>query len=370
MRIGFDGLTITARPAGVGGAAGELLVALAKAPGAPEIVAVLPLGSAIDARVAALPNVEIVRAPVPGPDTPRALYFQHRTLPRLLAERGCDALFAPSFVVPLLRATPPSVVFFHDAAWRRFPESKSAQFRAYMNAVVPRSCRRARVVATCSEFARREALDLVPDLDPARVVVVPLAARTLPAAADVPARLAALGIEGPFVLSVSNFAPRKNLDALVRAWRRLRTAAGVPHALVLVGDAGRAAELRRRSAIGAGEPVLTPGHVSDADLSALYSGADLVVIPSLYEGFGLPVLEAFQAGAPVACSNRASLPEVAGDAAVLFEPADDDEVADAIRSALQPGPEREARVLRGRERAASFSWTAAAERLLRLLRDV
>jgi glycosyltransferase involved in cell wall biosynthesis len=368
MRIGFDGLAITARPAGVGAAAIEILAHLARLDRAPEVVAVLPANSAGDARVASLPNVEVVRAPVAGPDTPRALFFQHRTMARILRERRCDALFSPAFVVPLLREPPPPVVFFHDAAWRRFPETKSSRFRAYMDFAVPRSCRRARHVATCSEFAKHELLDLVPDLDPAKVTVVPLGARALPEPRDADTVLRRLGVPRPFVLAVSNFDPRKNLEALVRAWRRLRTASAASPALVLAGDPDRAAALRARVGATPSEPLVTPGYVTDADLAALYSAAEVVAVPSLYEGFGLPVLEAFRAGVPVACSNRASLPEVAGDAAVLFDPTDEDAMADALAEAMRHGTDRDRRVARGRARAAEHTWARVATAVAAVLR--
>lgn len=368
MRLGFDGLTITDRPAGIGGSALEILAHLAALPDAPQISAFLPRRSAADARLAGGPNVEIVRAPLDGPDTPRALLWQHLRLPRLLRDHRCDTLLAPSFVVPLVASPPPSVVTFHDASWRRFPETKSARFRAYMDRAVPRSCRAARIVAACSEFARREALDLMPDLDPAKVVVVPQGTRELRVPADVDAALRRIRVTPPYLLAVSNFDPRKNLDALVRAWRRLRAEDRVPHALVLAGDPLRAAQFRERIASPPAEGIVTPGYVSDEELAALYARAALVVVPSLYEGFGLPVLEAFRAGAPVACSNCSSLPEVAGDAAVQFDPTSDGAVLRALREALRPGPARDERVARGRSRAAQFTWERTAAAYLDLLR--
>ncbi|MCE9636868.1 MAG: glycosyltransferase family 4 protein [Planctomycetes bacterium] len=368
MRIAYDGLTITDRPAGIGGSALEILAHLAALADAPEIVAVLPRGSAGDARIAHRPNVEIVRAPVDGPDTPRALWFQHVSLPRLLRDRRCDALIAPSFVVPLVVDPPPALVAFYDASWRRFPATKSRKFRAYMDRAVPLSCEAARGVVACSEFARSEVLDIVPGLAPEKVSVIPLGTRALAVPADVDAALRRVRVKPPYLLAVSNFDPRKNLGALVRAWRRLRAEDALPHALVLVGDPIRAARFRERIGTAPGESLVTPGYVTDEELAALYARADLVVVPSLYEGFGLPVLEAFRAGAPVACADRASLPEVAGDAAVLFDPEDDGAVVRAIRTGLRAGAERDDRVARGRARAATYTWERTARAWLDLTR--
>jgi glycosyltransferase involved in cell wall biosynthesis len=358
MKIGFDGLSITARPAGSGGVARSLLVALAKSPRAPRIAAVLPQASAADDAVRALPNVEVLRAPFEGPDTPRALWFQHLTMPRLLRRAGIDVHVGASFVLPMRDVAAPSVVIVHDVSWRLFPETKSRRFRAYMDAVVPRAVRRAGVVVTGAMSARREILEFVPDVDPSKVRVVPWGVTCGAATGADP------GVAPPYLLSVSNFDPRKNLGTLVEAWRRLVRDEKLPHALVLVGDPERAAEFVREVSRAPGERLVTPGYVDAATLSSLYARADLVVVPSVYEGFGLPVLEAFAAGAPVACSDAASLPEVAGDAAVLFDPRDAADVARGILEALSPGPSRDARVVRGRARAAALTWERCAESFL------
>jgi glycosyltransferase involved in cell wall biosynthesis len=361
MRIGFDGLSITARPAGSGGVALSLVSAIARHPSAPRVVAVLPEGSAADAALAGLANVEVIRAPFPGPDTPRALWFQHATMPRLLRAAAVDVHLGASFVLPLRDTGVPETVIVHDIAWRRFPETKSLRFRAYMDAVVPRSVARARTVVTGAESARREILEFARVEDPAKVRVVPWGVRALPACG------ADAGVPRPFLLAVSNFDRRKNLPALVEAWRRLVRDERLPHALVLAGDPRRAETLRREVGARDGEALVTPGYVDDARLAALYADADLVVVPSVYEGFGLPVVEAFAAGAAVACSDASSLPEVAGDAAVLFDPGDVRAIAAAIAEALRRGPDRDARIARGRARAAALTWERCAETFLGLL---
>jgi len=364
LRVSFDGLTIAARPAGVGGTALRLLTSLARAPGAPEIVAVLPRGSAADADVAGLANVTVVRAPVDGPDTPRALWFQHAVMPRLLRDAAADVHVGPAFVLPLRRSGAPEVVVVHDAAWRRFPDTKSARFRAYMDVVVPRSLRRAAAVVAVSEFARREALALGGEDVVAKTSAIPWGVDPAPAGDADP------GVPRPYLLCVSNFDRRKNLPALVEAWRRLRRDAAFPHALVLVGDAERARALRDEVAARDDEPLVTPGYVAPSRLAALYREAAAVVVPSLYEGFGLPVLEAFAARVPVACAAAASLPEVAGGAAVLFDPADAADIARAVAEAARGDAASRLRVERGAARAAEFTWRRTADAWLALLRRV
>jgi glycosyltransferase involved in cell wall biosynthesis len=368
LRIGMDALTITARPAGVGRAARGYLLGLSELPGEHRIVAARPRGALLPSD---LPRVEWIHAPLDIPDTPRALVWQHLTLPRALRARRVDVHFGSAFVLPLRPPGVPEVVVVHDAAWQRFPESKSRQFRAYMNRVVPRSVRRARLVVAVSEFTADEIRFLVPDLDPGRLRVVPLglderridAARSPRSPGGQPG--GDPGVQAPYLLCVSNFDPRKNLVRLVAAWRRLR-ACGLPHALVLVGHPARAAELRSAVDAQPDEPLLTPGYVEDRRLDALYAHAALVVVPSLYEGYGFPVLEAYAMGAPVACARAGSLPEIADGIATLFDPLDESDIARAVSTALDVGA---ANVDRGRARAATQTMRSCARLLLDVLEE-
>lgn len=364
LRIGIDALTVTARPAGVGRAARGFLLGLSRLPGDHELLVARPRGALVPDTLARTTWVE---APVDIPDTPRALAWQHLSWPRRMREERLDVALGPAFVLPLRAPGVPEVVVVYDAAWRRFPETKSRQFRAYMDRVVPRSVRRARLVVACSEFAAEETRWLVPDLDPGRVRVVPLGLDEARIAAARGARAADgdPGVPEPYLLSVSNFDPRKNLARLVAAWRRLR-AGGAPHALVLVGHPERAAAFRAENGISDDEPLLTPGYVDDARLDALYTNADLVVVPSLYEGYGFPVLEAFAMGAPVACAGAGSLPEIAKGIATLFDPLDEADIERGLREALSAG---RGGVAEGRARAAGLTMDSCAERLLDVLRE-
>jgi glycosyltransferase involved in cell wall biosynthesis len=169
------------------------------------------------------------------------------------------------------------------------------------------------------------------------------------------------------VLSLGNLQPRKNLGRLLEAWRRLRDAGCLEgHRLVLAGGVhGKREPVERLLAdTGLSRDVLLPGRVPQADLPALYSGATAFLYPSLYEGFGLPLLEAMACGTAVACSRAASLPEVAGDAALLFDPLDADDIAASIGALLVDEGLRAALVASGFSRAATFSWAACARATL------
>jgi glycosyltransferase involved in cell wall biosynthesis len=208
-------------------------------------------------------------------------------------------------------------------------------------------------------------------IDPTRIHVTPLAAALPEGPADVDATLARLKVPTPYLLYVGTLEPRKNLIRLIRAYRRA-AAAGLPHALVLAGPVGWHHEpiLAEASRGSRGSVILTGPTRDDRELDALYRGAALFCYPSLYEGFGLPVLEAMARGLPCVLSTSSSLPEVAGDAALLVDPRSTAGLADAIQRVA--GDAELAGRLRtlGAERAATFSWATTAEKTLEVYRSL
>lgn len=276
-----------------------------------------------------------------------------------------DLYHATDFLLPPLRCR--GAVTVHDLSFLRHPEFHHPALVRYLRDRVHGSVRRATLVLADSCFSRDEVLEWL-DVPEERVRVVYGGAEEsfhpVPAGerAD---RLARHGLAGPYLLFVGTMEPRKNLGALLEGFSRLRRQ-GLPHTLAIAGGEGWLGEGQRLRGLaeGLGEGIRFLGFVPDDDLPALLSGADLFVYPSLYEGFGLPVLEAMACGCPVACSRAGSLPEVAGDAACYFETADADEIATVLARALE-SPELLARRGRqGLERAAAFTWKAAARQLL------
>jgi glycosyltransferase involved in cell wall biosynthesis len=179
------------------------------------------------------------------------------------------------------------------------------------------------------------------------------------------------GLHGPYVLYVGALEPRKNIPGLLRAFVRLR--ADFPDLTLALGGSPRwkFAEIPRALEELALEPVVRfTGYIADSDLPALYSAAAAFCFPSFYEGFGLPVLEAMACGTPVVCSNTSSLPEVAGDAALLVEPRDEVALTEAIARVLTDEALAEDLRERGLKRAASFSWDRTAELTLAVYRSV
>ena len=296
----------------------------------------------------AVPDVEIRRLRFPGRSraatVARDVGWYLAALP--LAARGVDVLHCPTFRAPL-RSSVPFVVTVHDLAVLKHPELFNRWTRRYSALVVPRVVRAAARVIAVSEFTRREVVETlrVPE-DRVRVVrnaVDPIFTPEGPSA------------QGEFVLAVGTLEPRKNLARVVQAARRV----GV--------------ELRVVGALGWGDVDIAAdgvrwlGDVPDGELAELYRGALCFVYPSLYEGFGLPVLEAMACGAPVVTAAGGALEELADGAAVLVDPLDPAAIADGLARA---DARRDELRRRGIERAQQFTWDAAAEATAAVYREV
>jgi glycosyltransferase involved in cell wall biosynthesis len=283
-------------------------------------------------------------------------------LPASLA--GLNILHAPSPVaVPPRGPRQRLVVTVHDLAFAVVPQQFPAKWRAMFRLGLRAAVARADAIITPSRNTAEDLLSRT-RVDAARVHVVPLASGLAAASADPDAALSKLRIPAPYILFVGKLEPRKNLVRLVRAYRRAATS-GLPHALVLAGPLGwRHQTLLREIALpGPGEVILT-GQVSDPDLDALYRRAEVFVYPALYEGFGLPVLEAMERGVPTIHSNASSLPEVAGDAGIGVDPRSVRSIAAALESVATDETLRERLSLRGCARAERFSWDEAARMTL------
>lgn len=258
---------------------------------------------------------------------------------------AADVLHCPTYRGPV-RSRLPLVVTVHDLAVLRHPGAFNRWTRMYSPRVVPRILRRADRVIAVSEFTRRELVELL-RLPDEKIRVVPNAV----GAAFTPNGKAATG---DYVLAVGTLEPRKNLERLVEAVqttkRELRIVGARGWGRVELGDNG----------------VRWLGEVSDAELASLYRGAACVAYPSLYEGFGIPVLEAMACGVPVVTARGTAMEEVADGAAVLVDARDTHDIAAGIERAAA---ERDVLVPRGLERARAFRWDAVADATVRVYRE-
>ncbi|MCG3209413.1 MAG: D-inositol-3-phosphate glycosyltransferase [Anaerolineae bacterium] len=368
LRIGVDYTAAIHQSAGIGRYTRELVQALAGLAADIEVRLF-----AADARRAELP-------PQPAPNfswhTTRLterwlarLWFRLQLpLPINLWTGPLNLYHATDFFLPPLNRATKSLVTVHDLSFVRHPESVMPGMTRHLNTWVPRSVQRADHVIAVSEATRQDLIELYGTL-PEKISVLyhGVSAHFKPITA--PANLAQIrrkyGLgNAPFILSLGTIQPRKNYLRLVQAFARLNR----DTRLVIVGGRGwdSAALLAEIDNLGLAGRVLFPGYAPDDDLPALYSAATLFVYPSLYEGFGLPALEAMACGTPVVASCRSALPEVVGQAGLLVNPEDVDEMQQAIAALLADDSRRARLAAAGINQAAKFTWPAMAGQLVQL----
>lgn len=366
FRVAMEATALLGRRSGVGNYAAELVRALLRADRIDCSVLLYThrslgrLEPAFDGAIAAA-----------GRFAPSRWLWVHFGVGMLARRDGCHVLHCPNGMGPLFSPIP-MVLTIHDLSLFRHPGSHPRRRVLFTGRLLPRLAQRAAAIAADSEFTRQEILTLL-KIPAERVHTVHCAAGEMFAPVTSAERLAEVRqrwqLPEHFVLFVGTIEPRKNLHRLVRAFRQVKRR-GFPHTLALAGAMGwqMAGLPREIEQLGLGEAVRLLGHVPDADLPALYSLADLFVYPSLYEGFGLPALEAMACGAPVLSSNGSALAEVCGEAACLIDPHDQEALGESMAGLLRD-PERRADLRdRGLARARDFSWNRAARETLSLYR--
>lgn len=298
------------------------------------------------------------------------LVWQQWAMPRLAAKSGSDLLFIPAGNRRMPYWTPcPRVGTFHDFAILHMSGKYDRLHTLYNRRVLPALVRRLNMVISISEFTKRDLVEHI-GMPEERIVVIPHAAD---ASCYYPRdkeesgwRVAErYGIQPPYLVYISRIEhPAKNHVRLIRAFTRLKEKEHVPHQLVLAGADWHGAEAVKQAAdaSSASKDIVFTGFAPQATIPDLYCGADALVFPSLFEGFGMPVLEAMACGIPVVCSDAASIPEVAGGAALLFDPLNEDAMEDALRSIVLDEGVRATCIARGKERNAEFSWRKTAEK--------
>lgn len=303
------------------------------------------------------------------------LSWDYLALERDIGKANIDVFHGPSFSIPLAKACP-SVVTVHDLSWHYFPDSITRLTRLYFKALLPLVTRKADLIITDSKSSKVDIVERLSVPDEKVVVVYPGVSGAFRQVEDL-ARARKVkeryGIANDFILNVSGLiTPRKNLKTLFKSYADLREKKAIDQQLVVVGTPAwsykeifqtvRDLDLER--------DIVFTGSVPLEDLVDLYNVADLFVFPSLYEGFGFPVLEAMACGTVVVTSNTSSLPELAGDAGILIDPLDAEELSAAIHGALEDQVKRKQMVVAGLKRVEQFSWEVAAEQMLGVYKSV
>jgi len=364
VRIAFDATAIPPNRAGAGVYIYSLVKALAAIDSENQYL-IFAKTEHIQEFQITQPNFEFVS--VPNYTVLRRMAWEQTALPGEVWRRKIDLLHSPHYTMPF---APPcrTIVTFHDMTFFSMPELHGRGRRLFFPAVMRQSSRRADRLISVSESTRQDMIRLL-ELPPKKIAVTPLAAsqvfRVPPAAevADVCKRYGL--IPGRFLLYVGVLEPRKNVPHLLEAYSRIaQRFPDVP--LVIAGKKGWMYEaiFERVSSLKLESRVHFPGYVAEEDLPGLYHGARAFVYPSRYEGFGLPVLEAMQCGVPVITSNISSMPEVAGDAALLVSPDDTAALTDAIARLMTDDELAHKLAQRGLVQAKRFTWERCARETL------
>jgi glycosyltransferase involved in cell wall biosynthesis len=366
LRLGVNALFYL--PGEVGGSETyllETLRVLARMPGGPDLV--LFSNAENDRKLRAeFPGAEVVESGFAATSRFVRILVEQIQLPWLVKRAHVDVLWSPGYTAPAFCACP-QVVSILDMQYKRFPADVSWLAARTMDVLYPAAARRCDAVIAISDFAKSEIVHFI-GVPPEKITVTLLAADPAFGVPDGPPPEAAQG--APYLLCVAHTYPHKNVARLVRAFNRIATE--IPHRLVLVGKArlGEPEVLAALQESPPGRVVRIPG-VKWRELIALYQAADWFVFPSLYEGFGLPVLESMCAGTPVLTTREASISEIGGEAVRYADGRDEAALAGALRAAIALSREERTKLVdAARQRAQGFTWEASAEQLEQVLRSV
>lgn len=377
MRIGVDITAAVTQGGGIGRYTRELIYALVKADQENDYhlfsarqPAVLPVPDPIPTGE----NIRYHQAPLNERWLYRLWYRLRLPLPVQLLTGALDLFHSPDFVLPPVRDGIPTILTVHDLSFVHYPDTFTPALVSYLNRVVPWSVARATHILADSQATKDDLINIWQvAAEKVTVLYSGVSGRFRPVTEK--KQLAAVRQKydlgsAPYLVSVSTLQPRKNFQMLIQAFKSV--AEQQPHNLVIAGGKGWLYEaiLGEVEKQGLEGRVKFIGFVTDSDLPALYSDASLMVFPSLYEGFGLPLLEAMACGVPVLSSNASCLPEVAGEAAVQLPPTDPAAWSQTMNELLSNSSRRARMVAAGFLQARKFTWKKAAGELLGIYRQL
>lgn len=295
-------------------------------------------------------------------------------IPYIAKKHNLDILFSPCNISPLLIKVPVVLTLF-DLQWLTYPELFSQFQLMYINKFLPWSAQKARMIITLSEHSRKDILKIIPGITEDKVKVIapgitPIF-RRIESPNDIKDIKMKFHIRDKFMLSVCQTHKRKNLGRLIEAFYQLKVNKQIPHQLIIAGGKGDAYDELISIINEKNIPdVIITGYISDSEVCLLYNSAEMMVYPSLFEGYGFPVIEAMACGTPVITSNISSLPEAAGDAAILINPYSVSEIAQAMDLVIYNQELRNQLIQKGFQHTQRFSWENTARETIKVLESV
>ena len=285
-----------------------------------------------------------------------------------------DILFCSGSIAPIFSPCPVVLTIF-DMSFMRYPKTCDFMFRVYLKVLMRFLKYRVAKVITISKFSKSEIVELL-NIPESKITVTYLGSsrifKTIHSEEKIKEIKKSYSASENFILNIGTLEPRKNVISLIEAFSILKEKYGLIHKLVIGGKRGWYYDtiFEKVKELGFGNEVVFTDYIPENVLPLLYNAADLFVYPSLYEGFGLPILEAMACGCPVITSNSSSLPEVVGDAAILVNPLSVDELAQAMLKVLKDNELRSKMVEKGLQRAKMFTWEKTADEILTVLKNV
>jgi glycosyltransferase involved in cell wall biosynthesis len=365
MRFAVDARRIRSQMSGLGMYSCNLINGLARVSGAHHMIVYI-LKESIDYLNPPEPWETRVIVSWPPDNHLQGEYWKHVLCPKDLKRRSVDVFHDTAFQLPVRKINARSVVTIHDLTPFRMPETNSLKYNIYWRSMIKRAITSADRIVTHSLYIKEEIMERF-NIDGERIEPVYLAPnpRFSPGQVD-PDVLGRLELKNPYVLITANMEPRKNLVRYLQAFAELVQDSSIHHTLVVAGRFGWKCKpiLRTIQRYNIGDHVKFTGYLPDDDLVHLIRGADLVAVPSLYEGFGLPVLEAMACGTPVVASRSSSLPELGRDCVGYFDPMSPASMAQKTFSVLTDQRLSNDMAARGIVRSGLFSWTKTAHETL------
>lgn len=371
MRIGIDATALPPRPVGAGNYIIRLVRTLASLETEYEFVVFAQESGAALLDIRERDCLQLVTLPDQSPG--RRLVWEQVSFPGLIRRERIDLLHSLHYTRPL-RLPCASVVTFHDMTFFLYPQLHTRAKRLFFPLAIRYSARHADALISVSESTRQDAIRLT-GVEPDKIFSVPLGvSEDFHPTSDPAARnkiRERYHLPEDFILYVGLVEPRKNLPLLIKSYKAL-AGRGISLPLVIVGRFGWMYQevLDLVDALGIKEVVQFAGYIPQDDLPIVYNLASLFVYPSLYEGFGLPVLEAMACGVPVVATSVSSLPEVAGEAGLLVPPGDETALTQAMQAALTDPDVRQQLTEKGPQRASQFTWKRTAQSTLKVYQHV
>jgi glycosyltransferase involved in cell wall biosynthesis len=301
----------------------------------------------------------------------KRIIWEQCVLPFKISRNNLDLMLYPDHTAPIFKKSCPVVITLHDIAFISFPDTFTSATRLYKEYAVKQSVKRASRIIAVSEFTKLEVMKFL-DVPESKLTVIYRGIDERFQENSNEVQLSSIrtkyDLQNKFILFVGTLEPRKNIQKLIQGYAGLLKQKKIPHDLIIVGGQGWLFKdiYGMIEKLGVQNSVKLLGYVADTDLPLLYNLADVFVYPSLYEGFGLPPLEAMACGCPVVTSNRSSLPEIVGDAAMLVDPYDSDAIANGIFQVIDNKDYRQLLRKQGLQRASQFTWKRTVAEILKI----